>query len=196
MPFTGTLYPVPFLTLGALVLSFSVYTLVNTMWTSRSVTIPLAALISTSSAAVDLKWYPPASTQINDLSSAINGTGVYGYIFDTSSTPEHKYGTYNWCNMPHVRKAEYVTPSNEYKLRYVEVIHRHHKRTPTPPTPSPSNPTPGTAQTPTSSTTPTLRPTPQPRSTGKATPPLSTPSPPPSQGSRVPVSSRRSPVVG
>lgn len=51
--------------------------------------------------------------------------------------------------MPHVRSTEYVTPSfgkstqycglfrvaytfwwTEYKLQYVEVIHRHHKRTP------------------------------------------------------------------
>lgn len=28
-----------------------------------------------------------------------------------------------------VRKTEYVTPSSEYQLVYVEVIHRHHRRT-------------------------------------------------------------------
>ncbi|KAI9848719.1 MAG: hypothetical protein M1837_006806 [Sclerophora amabilis] len=32
--------------------------------------------------------------------------------------------------MPHVRKEEYVKASAEYQLEYVEVIHRHHKRTP------------------------------------------------------------------
>ncbi|WVQ82669.1 hypothetical protein IAT38_004801 [Cryptococcus sp. DSM 104549] len=32
--------------------------------------------------------------------------------------------------MPHVRKTEYKVPSKEYKLQYVEVIQRHHKRTP------------------------------------------------------------------
>ncbi|KAL9110488.1 MAG: hypothetical protein Q9227_005032 [Pyrenula ochraceoflavens] len=32
--------------------------------------------------------------------------------------------------MPHVREQEYVTPSTHFKLQYVEIIHRHHKRTP------------------------------------------------------------------
>lgn len=32
--------------------------------------------------------------------------------------------------MPHVRAQEYIIPSSEYSLQYVEVIHRHHKRTP------------------------------------------------------------------
>ncbi|XAO27127.1 hypothetical protein I312_105969 [Cryptococcus bacillisporus CA1280] len=32
--------------------------------------------------------------------------------------------------MPHVRKQEYKVPSKEYELEYVEVIQRHHKRTP------------------------------------------------------------------
>lgn len=34
------------------------------------------------------------------------------------------------CQMPHVRAREYVVPPREYSLRYVEVIQRHHKRTP------------------------------------------------------------------
>ena len=76
------------------------------------------------------QWHPPNSTQINNLSSVINGTGVYGFIFNTSDTPDGKYGTYNWCNMPHVRAQEYPIPGPEYQLQYVEVIHRHHKRTP------------------------------------------------------------------
>lgn len=32
--------------------------------------------------------------------------------------------------MPHVRRREYPVPSSEYTLEYVEVMHRHHKRTP------------------------------------------------------------------
>jgi acid phosphatase len=32
--------------------------------------------------------------------------------------------------MPHVRKSEYKIPSKEYELQYLEVIQRHHKRTP------------------------------------------------------------------
>lgn len=32
--------------------------------------------------------------------------------------------------MPHVRKSEYKPPACEYSLKYVEVIQRHHKRTP------------------------------------------------------------------
>ncbi|KAH7310613.1 hypothetical protein B0I35DRAFT_412101 [Stachybotrys elegans] len=52
-----------------------------------------------------------AQSQVNSLSSAINGT-------------------YNWCNMPHVRRTEYPRVNASYALEYVEVIHRHHKRTP------------------------------------------------------------------
>lgn len=29
--------------------------------------------------------------------------------------------------MPHVRTQEYIRPPEEYDLRYVEVIQRHHK---------------------------------------------------------------------
>ncbi|KAF2146196.1 uncharacterized protein K452DRAFT_355633 [Aplosporella prunicola CBS 121167] len=76
-------------------------------------------------------WHPPNSTWINDLSKAINGTGVHGFVFNGSELPEGTpYGMYNWCNMPHVRAEEYPKASDEYQLEYVEVIHRHHKRTP------------------------------------------------------------------
>lgn len=73
--------------------------------------------------------YPPASTNINNLTYVFNGSGSPG-IFDSSKTPNSKYGTYNWCNMPHVRQREYKTPPKDYTLQYVEVIQRHHKRTP------------------------------------------------------------------
>ncbi|KAL8866140.1 MAG: hypothetical protein Q9174_006473, partial [Haloplaca sp. 1 TL-2023] len=32
--------------------------------------------------------------------------------------------------MPHIRRAEYPQVNSSYTLEYVEVIHRHHKRTP------------------------------------------------------------------
>ncbi|CAM1507948.1 Fc.00g047960.m01.CDS01 [Cosmosporella sp. VM-42] len=79
-------------------------------------------------ADVDLGWYAPASTKLNNLTHVLNGEGVYGFIYDSSRTPDGKYGTYNWCNMPHVRSEEYVKASDEFELRYVEVTHRHHKQ--------------------------------------------------------------------
>ena len=33
-------------------------------------------------------------------------------------------------NMPHVRPTEYIKPDDDYTLEYVEIIQRHHKRTP------------------------------------------------------------------
>ncbi|KDN66858.1 putative histidine acid phosphatase [Colletotrichum sublineola] len=82
-------------------------------------------------AGVDVTWHAPAKSDVNDLTAVINGEGVWGFIYDTSETPDDKYGQYNWCNMPHVRKTEYVKPSSdEYELKYVELVHRHHKRTP------------------------------------------------------------------
>ncbi|KAL9616048.1 MAG: hypothetical protein Q9160_009049 [Pyrenula sp. 1 TL-2023] len=83
------------------------------------------------SSVPSLSWYPPGNTSVNDLSSAIGSSGVYGFIYNSSTDPPGvKYGTYNWCNMPHVRPQEYLKVPDEYQLEYVEVIHRHHKRTP------------------------------------------------------------------
>ncbi|KAJ7837045.1 phosphoglycerate mutase-like protein [Mycena olivaceomarginata] len=73
--------------------------------------------------------YPPAQSRTNNLTFALTGTGATG-IFNSSTVPDASYGEYNWCNMPHVRPREYKTPSHEYTLEYVEVIQRHHKRTP------------------------------------------------------------------
>ncbi|KAI1361392.1 histidine acid phosphatase [Xylaria arbuscula] len=97
--------------------------------------LSLAAVLGSSAGVavdvdVDLNWHPPRNTSINDLGTALHGTGVYGFIFDSSYTPDERYGTYNWCNMPHVRKSEYKRAEPGYELRYVEVIQRHHKRTP------------------------------------------------------------------
>lgn len=82
-------------------------------------------------AAVSSGWHPPNATNTNDLKFAVSGDGTNGFIYDSSSTPDGEYGIYNYCNMPHVRAREYVIPDQKsYKLEYVEVIQRHHKRTP------------------------------------------------------------------
>ena len=76
---------------------------------------------------VSLKWHPPAKTEINNLNTVINGSGIYGFVFNTSQGP---LNTYDWCNMPHTNAATYPKADSSYKLEYVELIHRHHKRTP------------------------------------------------------------------
>ncbi|ORY58499.1 histidine acid phosphatase [Pseudomassariella vexata] len=104
----------------------------------KSIPILLGFLTTSSSSSagqaaaveVDLRWHAPSQTQFNDLATALNGTGIYGFIFNSSTTPDAEYGTYNWCNMPHVRHTEYPVPNSSFSLSYVEVIHRHHKRTP------------------------------------------------------------------
>lgn len=129
-------------------------------WSSSSSSVntttmlnPAASLLLSTAAAaaadmgVDLNWHPPAATQVNNLTSALQSPGTYGFIFNSSQTPDARYGQYNWCNMPHARRTEYfhgglplvpqqpesppprVRPE-DYELRYVEVIQRHHKRTP------------------------------------------------------------------
>jgi hypothetical protein len=71
---------------------------------------------------VDLGWHAPKKSWINDLGQVLNGTGTNGFIFNSSQLPSGvQYGTYNWCNMPHVRKEEYVKASDDYELLYVEV---------------------------------------------------------------------------
>lgn len=78
--------------------------------------------------AVDLSWHAPVNSSINNLPTVINGTGTYGFIFNSS---QGSANTYNWCNMPHVHPSTYPKVNDSgYKLEYVEVIHRHHKRTP------------------------------------------------------------------
>lgn len=73
-------------------------------------------------AEVDLGWHAPKKSWINDLGRVLNGTGTNGFVFSGSQLPKGvQYGTYNWCNMPHVRSKEYPRASEEYKLVYVEV---------------------------------------------------------------------------
>lgn len=37
---------------------------------------------------VDLSWHAPISSSINNLTLAINGTGTYGFIFNSSTLPD------------------------------------------------------------------------------------------------------------
>lgn len=86
-----------------------------------STLLTLSALLPTGQ-ATDLNWHAPRKTDLNNLTSVLAGEGVYGFIFNTSDTPDEVYGTYNWCNMPHVRSKEYVKASDEYELQYVEIV--------------------------------------------------------------------------
>lgn len=72
---------------------------------------------------LDLGWYAPSRTAINDLERVVEEKGVYGFIYNSSRIPDDlPYSTYNWCNMPHVRRTEYIIPPARYKLDYVEVV--------------------------------------------------------------------------
>jgi acid phosphatase len=96
-----------------------------TMWDKPQVKLLLASLITGPAVladTVDIKWYAPSQSNINNLTGVLSGSGVYGFIYNTSHTPDAQYGTYNWCNMPHVRKREYIKPSDEYELKYVELV--------------------------------------------------------------------------
>ncbi|PHH61574.1 hypothetical protein CDD81_8155 [Ophiocordyceps australis] len=92
----------------------------------------LAWLLLLPSSVRGVEWQPPLQSRLNNLTWALHGSGVNGFIYNSSYTPPDRYGAYNWCNMPHVRRAEYPQPGPEWELRYVELMHRHHKRTPYP----------------------------------------------------------------
>lgn len=73
--------------------------------------------------SVNLAWHAPSNSWVTNLNDVINKTGVYGFIFDSSTNPPGTpYGTYNWCNMPHVRPQEYKKVDSEYQLEYVELV--------------------------------------------------------------------------
>ena len=98
-----------------------------------STVLPLLWLIAPAiaqNATVDLNWYAPKKSWINDLEDVVNGTGTHGFVFNGSALPPGvPYGSYNWCNMPHVRAQEYPRASDEYKLEYVEVVSSPPKET-------------------------------------------------------------------
>lgn len=72
--------------------------------------------------------YAPTETDLTNLDAALSEPAV-GY-YNGSYVAASDYGTYNFCNMPHVRQLEYPAASRDFSLQYVEVLHRHHKRTP------------------------------------------------------------------
>lgn len=87
-------------------------------------TTPDSSNMANATSGVDLGWYAPSQTLVNNLTNVVSSStaGVYGFIYNSSVTPDDEYGAYNWCNMPHVRKTEYVVPDEEYELVYVELV--------------------------------------------------------------------------
>jgi hypothetical protein len=109
---------------GIVCAAFILVQLFNWDFISMRSIIPLAlsSSVVAQNATVDLNWHAPKKTWINNLGQVLNGTGTNGFVFNSSQLPAGtKYGTYNWCNMPHVRKQEYMKASEEYELAYVEV---------------------------------------------------------------------------
>lgn len=74
--------------------------------------------------------FAPVDVGIGDLDTVLMATSQTIGSYNNSHVEDKEYGVYNYCNMPHVRSLEYLVPEPEYELQYVEVIHRHHKRTP------------------------------------------------------------------
>ncbi|KAI8996247.1 phosphoglycerate mutase-like protein [Trametes punicea] len=66
------------------------------------------------------------SAESGSLASA---NGVYNSSITPSDLP---WNTYNYCNAPHVSKEHYARPTNvsHPELVYLNVVIRHHKRTP------------------------------------------------------------------
>ena len=52
-----------------------------------SLSVIPAAKIGTS-LLVNLSWHAPISSEINSLSSVINSTGTYGFVFNSSILPD------------------------------------------------------------------------------------------------------------
>ena len=104
--------------------ALAITTLLAAMYLTKHSALLLASapLLAPAAGELDVGWHAPSKSQVNDLDSALDSEGVYGFIFNSSETPDEVYGTYNYCNMPHARKTEYVTPSSEYELQYVELV--------------------------------------------------------------------------
>lgn len=57
-------------------------------------------VVAQNASEVDLGWYAPKKSWVNDLDQVLNGTGTNGFVFNSSQLPAGAdYGTYNWCNM-------------------------------------------------------------------------------------------------
>jgi hypothetical protein len=82
-----------------LLLSTAILLLASSAWFTMHYLYSFPALISFASAVsiatntnasntnLDLSWHAPPSTKVSDLKSVINGTDVYGFIFNSSKTP-------------------------------------------------------------------------------------------------------------
>ncbi|KAN0078177.1 Histidine phosphatase superfamily [Tylopilus felleus] len=58
----------------------------------------------------------------------LNSTGIYNSSVTPSDLP---WNTYNYCNAPHVNSQHYTQPEDPAAtLEYLNVVIRHHKRTP------------------------------------------------------------------
>ena len=80
--------------------------------------------------AKNTAWNRPLSTNTNNFEFARDGPGTNGFLY-TPSSAGSSGGPYNYCNMPHVAPSTYTSPDpNRYTLEYVEITHRHHRRTP------------------------------------------------------------------
>lgn len=71
-------------------LSTRFFELATSFFIVSSLSVIQAADVNVS---VDLSWHAPISSTINSLNSVINGTGVYGFVFNSSTLPkEIPYG--------------------------------------------------------------------------------------------------------
>jgi hypothetical protein len=58
------------------------------------------AVVAQNASKVDLGWYAPKKSWVNNLDQVLNGTGTNGFVFNSSQLPAGvDYGAYNWCNM-------------------------------------------------------------------------------------------------
>ena len=89
----------------------------STPVSARTITIHDGSVVD-----IDIGHYPPATSAINSLDKVLDLDGSYGFVFNSSDSGLGQYGRYNYCNMPHVRRAEYVKPDEEYQLYYVELV--------------------------------------------------------------------------
>lgn len=79
------------------------------------------AILVTTSVSAQVVHYPPTSSNLNNLTFVLNGSGAPG-IFNSSVTPEKVYGVYNWCNMPHVRTQEYKCVTSSSAETTAEIV--------------------------------------------------------------------------
>lgn len=117
--------PFPAIALGMTISSVMLYSFLVYQFSLPTLVSALLSPIAPnnpSSTSIDAIWYPPNATWITDLAEVINGTGVHGFTFNNSYPKNVAYGDYNWCNMPHIRQTEYVTPDPQYELEYVELV--------------------------------------------------------------------------